>query len=474
MDLQPPNDLNPETKLYQLVQNWFKLHPGTLIPLDAWNRKLQAYGLDRNREFKIQTPHHVLTVENPGMIPLLAAISLGDDLDYLAKLVTHHSCSFYDSDSFGVSQFNEGPKLTEAGPGIAIMSRPRIERLFIGAILKNPEQLDVMRSYIDVPGNTIAIPVVLSDQENLWPDTLISEYVSRARAGEESTGVVPRQMSLSELMDSDLDLSNTPEAEILTLLRRGGILNDDARVEHLCSDFFFERLFGSQKLEWQQSKDAVIRAINGAKGDDRIAIASKLKAMVMNVASYDLERLGAALSIYTKIDKNAYPEVFASTILKLNNVGDAASPEVAASTHVDISAENLLSDLSTEIMAVKPDDFRAYHFNSLGYFAERWEDAHIANAVDMNEFVKHVMAGFKSFKAHPVQDGLEALHSQVEKDCTQFLKVALKLATPNYNKLNELDSESKLFMVRSGYKIKYFKGMTYQDKGRVLSDDLGL
>lgn len=474
MDLQPANDLNPETKLYQLVQNWFKLHPGTLIPLDAWNRKLQAYGLASKREFEIQTPHHVLTVENPGMIPLLAAISLGDDLDYLAKLVTHHSCSFYDSDSFGVSQFNEGPKLTAPGRDIALMSRPRIERLFIGAILKNPEQLGVMRSYIDVPGNTIAIPVVLSDQEELWPETLINNTSSRARAGVDENLPQAQPMQLDELMGSDLDLASFTDAKILSMLRRGGIFIDDARVDHQCPVFFFEKLFDLEKPEWKSNQEAVIRAINSATGDDRAAIGRKLKAVMLNVHSADSPRLAAALSIYETIDRNAYPEVFDSAVLKVNNLRYATSMGIDASSQPGIDPEGILPELSKEIMGTKPEDFRAFHFNSLGSLAIHWEDAHGAKDVDINMLVKHVMAGLKSFLAYPSRNRDENLDDQANEDCSQFLKMALKLATPSYSTLNELDSESKLFMVRSGYKIKYFKGMTNQDKGQVLSDELGL
>lgn len=473
MDLQPANDLNPETKLYQLVQNWFKLHPGTLIPLDAWNRKLQAYGLANKREFEIQTPHHVLTVENPGMIPLLAAISLGDDLDYLAKLVTHHSCSFYDSDSLGVSQFNEGPKLTEAGPGIAIMSRPRIERLFIGAILKNPEQLDEMRSYIDVPGNTIAIPVVLSDQENLWPDTLISEYVSRARAGEESTGVVPRQMSLSELMDSDLDLTNTSDDKILTMLRRGGILNDDARVEHSCSNFFFENLFDAKHEAWKHGQAAIIRALNNAPSDDRATIARKLTGMVFERPANDAHHLHTIRNIYRAIDSKRYPEIVESPVFKVNLLCAAPSLVEEVNEQLNINFKALLPDIALEIMGTRPQDLRNHHFRSLGYLAGKWGINDDAGNLDINDLVKHVMSGFSCFMASPSQR-VDEIDEGVSEACEQFLKMSLRIAPPDYDKLNVLDSHAKRFMVSNGYKIKYFKGMTYEHKGQVLSDDLGL
>ena len=474
LDLKPANDLTPETKLYHLVQNWLKLHPGTLIPLDAWRRKLEAYGLTGKTEFEIQTTNHVLSVENPGMIPVLAAISLGDDLDYLSRVVSHHSCSFYDSDSFGVGQFNEGPSLGESGAGIAIMSRQRVERLFIGAILKNSEQLEVMKSYIDVPGNTISIPVVLSDQVELWPETLINNTSSRARAGVDENLPLAQPMQLDELMGSDLDLTSFPDSKILSMLRRGGIFIDDARVDHQCPVFFFEKLFDLEKPEWKINQEAVTRAINSATGDDRAAIGRKLKAIMLNAHSADSPRLAAALSIYRTIDRNAYAEVFDSAVLKVNNLRHATSMGIDASGQPSIDPARILTELFKEIMGVKPEDFRAFHFNSLGSLATHWEDAHGAKDVDINILVKHVMAGLKSFLAYPSRDRNENLDEQVNEDCSQFLKMALKLATPSYPTLNELDSESKLFMVRSGYKIKYFKGMTHQDKGRVLSDDLGL
>lgn len=41
-------DLLADTRLFQLVQKWFVAHPDKPIPLDAWERKLSAYGIGRN------------------------------------------------------------------------------------------------------------------------------------------------------------------------------------------------------------------------------------------------------------------------------------------------------------------------------------------------------------------------------------------------------------------------------------------
>lgn len=473
MDLQPINDLNAETKLYQLVQNWFQLHPGTLIPLDAWNRKLEAYGLAGKDEFNVQTSRHKLTIENAGMIPMLAAISLSADVDFLAKLVTHHNCSIVDYDGLGVGQITPGPNFREPGPKISVMSRARIQNQFIRAILKVPERADEMRSYIESGMNHVAIPVILSEQSHLWPNSRIDDYLAQFRAGAENQGPIPQQMLISELMEADIDLVNTPDAEILTMLHRGGILNDDARSEHGCSEFFFEKLFDKVMTEWKRSQGAVIRAINNATGDDRSAIAQKLICAMSNISKFDSERWAAARDFYTKLDEKTYQDVFASTVLKVNILGMPV-PEDMAFACLKVDEKEVFSDLSKELMSIKPESFRAYHFKSLGSVINHWTVANIVKDVDINGLVKHVMNAHQCFMTYPTRDRIGGIDMLVNHDCEQFLKIASTLATPDYDRLNELNSESKRIMVKNGYKIKYFKGMTYQDKGRVLSDDLGL
>jgi hypothetical protein len=475
LESKPQSDVNNETRLFHLVRNWYQLYPGTLFPLESWAKKLETYGLSNKEELTIYVGEYTISFENPGMIPLLASISLGADKQNLSNLIQHHTCTLVDYDSIG-----HGIDLSFPDPEAEkykALTRSRIENQFFGAMLLLPEKKQDVESYINSEGVDVSIPLMTFDHLPFWPSSRIDEFFSRLSSGQE-TGLQPIQADPDAFLNGELNLAALPDDEIRTLIHRGGFLNKWAIIENGYKDQLFYRALDGSSLRNGPDNDAVIRAINSVTDEtERRLIASKLISSLSNITSnVSLEVDGATLAAayFPQLDQTKFKDVIDSKVLLINLLEYPVAEHFKNSPYHEVDEASLFKGLSDELMSIAPEDLRTHHFRSLSIFAKHWPNAHKATDVDINGLVVHMVKGLQCFLEAPRPVDRSKHDELASNRVGRFIKLAARLTPPDYERLNQMSSECKRIMCLNGYKIAEFSGMSNQDKGRVLDDALGL
>jgi hypothetical protein len=480
LETQPQNDINNETRLFNLVRNWYQLYPGTVFPLDSWAKKLDAYGLsekdDLEGDFEVNVGRYKITFDNPGMIPVLASINLGADRQHIAKLLQHHACTVIDFDSMRHGEDFSRRHNDDSGK-LKDLSRLRIEIEFFGAMLKVPEQRQVIESYINSAGTDISMPMMMSDHPPFWPNSRIDAFFSNFMSGQ-VTGDLPVEACPSEFLSGDLYLAALPDDEIRTLLHRGGFLNKWAINENGYRDRLFAKALEGAALGNGSDNAAVIRAINSVTDEtERGLIAKKLIGALANITDYSGSAVDGAdkAALYLPLlDQNTFKDVIDSKVLRINLLEYPVVGQFKTSPFHEMDETRLFRDLSDELMAIAPEDLRTHHFRSLSIFAKHWPKAHKATDVDINGLVVHMVKGLQCFLEAPCPVDKSKHDELASTRVGRFIKLAARLTPPDYERLNQMSSECKRIMCLNGYKIAEFSGMSYQDKGQVLDDALGL
>lgn len=469
-----PLHVNKETKLFQLVRNWYQLYPGTVFALESWAKKLDAYGLREKEELTVEVGKYMISFENPGLIPVLASINLGADRQHIAKLIQHHTCTVADYDSL-----RHGEDFSRPYPETAKLkdlSRSRIENEFFGAMLHLPEKRQAIESYINSEGVDVSIPLITSDHSPFWPNTRIDDFFSKLLSGQ-ATGVQPVETDLDEFFDDAINLASLTDEEIRTLIHRAGFLNKWAINENGYLDQLFPKVFEGIVTESTPNDAAVIRAINSVTDEtERQLIANKLISSLSNIIDKGNSADGADIvaMCFPLLNAKTFPDVVQSIVLRINLLEYPVEGKFKTSPFHEVDESRLFRKLSDELMAIAPEDMRTHHFRSLSVFAKHWPRAHKAQDVDVNGLVIHMVKGLQRFLEAPCPVDKTKHDDLANKRVGRFIKLAARLVEPDYERLNRMNSECKRIMCLNGYKIAEFSGMSNQDKGRVLDDALGL
>lgn len=475
MEPTSTNPVNNETKLFQLVRNWYQLYPDTLFPLDSWEKKLKTYDLTEKDELTVEAGKYMISFENPGLIPVLASINLGADRHHIANLIKHHACTVLDYDSLRHgTDFSRPYPVTEK---FKDLSRSRIENEFFGAMLHLPEKRQAIESYINSEGVDVSIPLMTCDHSPFWPNNRIDAFFSKLVSGQ-ATGLLPVQADPEAFLNGELSLAAMPDDEIRTLLHRGGFLNKWATNENGNRDQLFAKALEAAALESGLDGAAVIRAINGVTDEtERGLIANKLIGSLANITGYrgtEVDGADTAALYLPLLDQNKFKDVIDSKVLRINLLEYPVEGKFKTSPFHEVDETSLFRELNDELMAIAPEDLRTHHFRSLSVFAKHWPRAHKAPDVDVNGLVIHMVQGLQRFLEAPCPVDKSKHDELANQRLGRFIKLAARLTPPDYERLNQMSSECKRIMCLNGYKIAEFSGMSNQDKGRVLDDALGL
>lgn len=456
------------------MQSWYTTHPKTLIPDDAWERKLDAYGLKGNSTFRFNVDNHQITVERSGMIAAIAYMSISDDTEFLQKIMEQHSVDTSDYELLGVRKLEDDEKVERTPLSINNISRTYIENQLIGAMALSETGIKSIENYLQREDGYIGLPVVCSQQESLWPNTRIDKFYNNFDLHGRPEGNVPMQIDARELAEWHVKACDISSPELLEIMFRGGVFNSNSRIDYGSQNNFLEDIFNSVFPELSHN---VIKSINEVSDElHRSLIAEKIIASLSLMSSSSQEGHIVSEFMYSNLDADIYPDVIGSSVLKLNLLEWPVEEKDNTCQYHSVDQSSLLCDFATELMGVNHADFRTYHFKSLARFAKHWPEAHKNTDVDVNKLVVHVMLGLDEYLNDPrlKNKGKDFVFDGAINRMAIFLKFASSIAKPDYEKLNVLPSSSKRILCMHGYKIKNFTGMSHQDKGRVLCDDLGM
>ena len=474
---QPTQNMNAETKLFQLVRNWFKANPQTQIPLDAWERKLASYGLSENSRFAIKCDGRRIHLYTPGLIPALASLSLGLGRKHVGETIRHHGVSLREVEqtaSFLVS----GDDLPSIDQCIRNMGKAEIYRGMVSGMLTAPALYDALTVDEGRLIEQYPMEMIRADEPRFWPTTKLEAFCSGAHGVPPGDPLGPKQIDASKFTLDFVASEETTDTEIVQWIQRAGYLNLSPLIDNDQAGKFFHDTLLKAADGTDQNSVRIVAAINSVEDE---GIRDSFSQVIMEALSNRPRNAPSGEIVAAKalplLDPLKYAGVVNSPVLRLNLLEWNVSTEHVTSPFHVVDEERLFRDLQDEVMEIEPSALKYHHFLALRHFAKYWGHAQSAEGVDVDRFVSHVTRGFMAYTQQPRWG--DAARTKQDRDLAQakvevFLKMASNATKPDYDILNDLDSASKRFLCLNGYDIRSFKGMSRYDKGQVLSDELGL
>lgn len=468
--------MNADTKLFQVVRKWFQANPDTQIPLDAWERKLVSYGLSENPRFSIKCDGRLIRVSRP-LLPALASLSLGLGREHLGKTICHHGGTLRDVENV-MSIRITGDHHPSVGQSFKNPEKSEIIKAMTSAMMTVPELRDDLLEDIRRLTDNSFMELLRVDDPRFWPNTSIEEFSASFRKSEDRNLLGPEQADVAKFTLDFVAGEETSGDQIIQWIERAGYINPDATFDNGYPNTFFHDVLIKAADGKDNDAIRIIAAINsvhdeGQKSALSQAIIGSLSNRPPNGPSGEV----VAEKALALLDPVGYADVVNSPILRLNLLEWPVSQEHETSPFHIVDESTLFRELEQEIMAIEPSSMRYHHFLALRQFAKNWPQAQHTSDVEVDNLVAHVTRGLLHYLEQPrwggptkTKQGNGFAQAKVEV----FLKMTSKIAPPDYNVLNELDSASKRFLCSNGYNIRSFSGMSRQDKGQVLSDDLGL
>lgn len=465
------------SKIFNLVRNWFQLHPGALISNDAWNKKLSAYGLKPRGDLVFNAGRHQVSFTNAAMIQVLASISLGESTERIAQLLNHLGCGISEIKDGAITSFGMEEGIDEDPLKFKPITRFRIVKECVQALHLLPDHAGRLKSLTEWestnPDLTIALLSV--DNPELWHGTRIEEYFSAFHEGDTShldkTDEMPMecfQLGLSSGYEYSDD-------QIREQLRRAGLLSREASHENGFYEVFFFKALKEAACNNAEAI-AIVGAINSATDDhEKSVFADKIirsfsKHMVLD--EYSSDQVADMLS---QLEHTQYAKLVDSKFLRIIMLSGPAEDEaMAQSSFYTIEEESLFQDLADEIFRIPITEFGAHHFSGLSDFARLWPKAHLNPPANVNALLHHVMKALEVFQSRRLAGDMLELKEAASTKVGAFVKLASMVSEADYPLLNGLNSQSKALMATNGYNIRQFKSMTLKDKGQVLTFELGM
>ncbi|MBI6882647.1 hypothetical protein [Pseudomonas putida] len=470
MDNNSNRTENNETRLFELVRNWFKLHPDSLIPHDSWKRKQVAFGIpDATKpnapDLKITTSASEVSFSNPDLIPFFAAVSLNQSDERISSLISHHNLSELDIRKcyYGNIKCESGdePKVIDE-KSKSLKCRNVTYRFGHGMVITPGRDKDLESMYSSE--NWFSVVLLSSSHKHLWQNTKINEFHD-ARTVVHDPEDIPTEIRERSFL---YGLRGENADEILKLLERGGVFNLRAREETGAPPEFISDLVSD--LESSEVARRVMTALNSPRSPgERAAISHKIMCS-MSLSGARVDGAQTLIQLLKFLDQDVYPEIFDSKILKINAFEWPVVGNHITSPHHKVDYDSLFCDLSNELTSVKPADFVSYHFKALCLFAKHWNKAHNPKGIDLSALTFHIMSALDNFFDEQGERTMPGRKADVH--VSKFIELISPLGEFNYEMLNQLSSRSKKLLCQNGFKIKMFTGMSNIDKGKVLSDEL--
>lgn len=465
------------SKIFNLVRNWFQLHPGALISNDAWNKKLSAYNLKPRGDLVLNAGRHQVSFTNAAMIQVLASISLGESTERIAQLLNHLGCGISEIKDGAITTFGMEEGVDEDPLKFKPLTRFRVVKECVQAFHLLPDHAGSLKSLAEWentnPDLTIALLSV--DNPDLWHATRIEEYFSAFHEGDTShldkTDEMPMecfQLGLSSGYEYSDD-------QIREQLRRAGLLSVEANYENGFYEAFFFKALKEAACDNAEAI-AIVGAINSTTDDhEKRVFADKIIRSFSKHVVNDEYGSSQVADMLSHMDSEKYVEAVDSKLLRVIMLeGPAEYEEMAYSPFYTIKEDSLFTDLADEIMRIPVTEFGMHHFTGLSNFASRWPKAHVNPPTNVNHLLHHVMKALEVFLTRRLAGAIPALHDSASSKVAAFVKLASRVSQPDYQLLNQLSSGSKALMATSGYDIRKFNSMTLKDKGQVLTVELGM
>ena len=470
---------------------WYQNNAVAQIPHDLWNEHVADLIPDTpGIRVKLQVSEGSDAVETPSakIIPALAAISLGLKSADVQAVALHHGVELLDlancrfSYVFKPADANDRPLLSAWLATKAMMrafchTREDDERFFgsVGSKILNPTQL--------VASLTVPRPAV-------WPVTGIRAHIAAARQGRAPHGTLLRPATSAEnFSEAKINSDSLSDDQFLELFERTGNLILGATSENgfVCS--FFKDMLIEMALDKEPNHLRLVEVLNGISDPQRVEqvrnrILEDLCDISQDKHTSDGEYILENLELH--LDHGKYGAMHENMLLKLNVVNVSQLDNLAkviARPMPDCYQEffdhgdQVLARLS-KYLPDDPAEFKAPHFRALKVAVHDWDRRQDVSDVDLKSLL---IKGIKAFDLYAEQNHVDMMgrpqtkcKDEARHHIITFASYALRHIDHDYSHFSTLGSEGKAVLAMAGLDIKKLPGITRHDRGRVLSDQLGL
>jgi hypothetical protein len=461
--------------LFDIARKRMTNTPGELIDLGYWKNKVSIHSFSDNSKFSFRFGAYEVSRAHHPLVPAFAAMSMGMTGKALAAVLHHHGATFdHVTDlQYEQSDIVHTPCYVET-PEDAARHIGWMYDTLIGAFCEHHDLANLLKPESDYLflDPSLELALLKTPLERLWPLTGLQKYIEERSAG--SSPEYFRFCSVPAFFSGPQILDQAPDEKILTWLHKAGALLLVAEAEYDLEPKFFVRLFQQDLENPTRNVQAIIRALNSIEDTDLLI---QLNALIIQslsnrewLSSFD-EGRRATICATSKMDPVKFLTLRESTVLRLNIL-----PPRANLTAEPDKDETYLQGLYDELSAIAPHDFRAHHFKSLGKLAKHYGPQVVGEAMDLNGFLGHVVAGFIHQQSMALPGESEPAYDfqKARENMEAFVRHLSKAMTPDYSRLKDLPSESKAFLAANGFDIKKLPGMSRKNRGQVLSDALGL
>jgi hypothetical protein len=500
------SDINA-TWLFRLAQEWFITNPDEQIPQGIWEKEL----LDLKNRKPIQSDSSADTlrpasaqwlyihtntwkVNNvaPEMIPVLAAISLGFSAEALSKVTQYYNIQ---KTHLTKLQFNQDYSL-ECDYQVEDDLRPTtdawtVTEAVVNALCFHHESADkFVKDCLPWKWKDPAelrVACLLVDEPRLWPSTFVQERMKSFLAGMETDYAEDQLITVATLNECSKAFIEFTPAQLQIILERSGHLELGATYEYGFDRRFFADLLSSMTDSKNINAKILGRLLNTTENPVLIDLISKRLCESMS----EYSAAGTTTSVFTlailqgQLDNTRYAAVLDDILLKINLLplgqmtGERTAFESGSAFDVFYNAPyTLLTKLADHLFATDPKDFRSFHFIALERVFTFARATQNSEGVDMTGLVLRALKGLEAYHdTRHFDEGLitNEYKKRADEWITSFLSSVSNIGvTYDYSQFSALHSSDKQLMASAGFDIKKLPGMTTRDRGRVLTDQMGL
>lgn len=476
------------TSAFLFAREWHQANPSEQIPGEIWAEQIQ--GLSDEDEWQICAGDTRCIANGLDFIPILAAVSTGKQGLSLLQVCRHHNVQPYFLKTLNI-EAHDGKSIGAAlDSGFEVpLSAWNICNEVVQAL--SGSEFNVMGFERSKPHLTsrpdLAQAFLHSPQRILWPVTPLQRVRDNPTEQRPACGTCP----VTAFSKSGVDLREYSDARILELLERSGNLLEGMAAEDGLRQTFFFNLFTEIDKGGEKNLERLVQAINSIEDRDQISkVADIITAQLSNHSLPWGSTKGIAMyrALDTYLDPEKYEKVFNSVLIRvcatsLKDVIDimGISPgEVDYTRYEDIllNSKYLMSMLVKELSPLTPSDYRGSHFYALSRLASDDYDSPSLNGLDLNGLVLKTLQALEAYLGATHLDVLGNETSEMKNEATRnvsrFVEFLSSRMEIDYVQFSDVSAESRMLLASSGFEIKHIPNLSRHERGRVLSDQLGL
>jgi hypothetical protein len=484
------NEFTDVTELLRFAQDFYLTHPGQQMDLALWEKRVAQEGKPDDL-WVVQVGKHAAEHARPSFIPVLAAITLGFGSEDLMTVMKHHRMTANDLlvCEYGLHLIPGVPEnpVDDARTPLDSWSvcKEVVAAIYLDAELSKDltEELNDLSVHYE-HNYDFEIACLLSPNPDLWPITKLN------------TGLRSEDLSItacSTLQCASTSFCHLSNDQILLILERSGnlhpfVISENGFEEDQANQFYKDFFIG---LLGRDTKNLtrVMEALNSV--EDPVLLEKLNRRIINALPDFDFSGTQDAFEVMSMMEKHLnhdrYAPVLNSIVIKLNVLPInrmKLMPEFLASVQnvrayeLDREPDQILKRLNAELMAIEPEDFRRPHFHAIGAATKDLSRPQDLSGVDLQALLMRALQGFgeygkakhQTWMGEPTSKYVDNAKPSIEN----LARYVAKKAEVDYKAFADLSSEMKALLASNGFDPRKLPGISRQDKGRVLIDNLGL